>query len=349
VPRAPCRRSGRCDAGDLGKPLRQIAGRSLTMPRLRLQVLEAQGQQGREILAGPEVPAEPRVFPATASRQPPDVHERLHASIHLGIISRHRPAFAGGQVLAGLKAERPGVADGSGHVAVAFGSVRLGAVLDDRQAMPVCNRHQRRHVRRMAGQVYRQNRFRPARHDGCLDRLGVDGESREVDIHERQRAAAIERRAGRGDEGVIRQNDFAPVATAVEVQCCGDRGGDGISPVADEPGVLRAAVFGETLAEHLGPRPRQTFDARQVDRAQCRLNPLSPFLLGNDRPGGPGLAFDIAHGRAALGRQFVCARHKKSSRWQGGALYKRFVPFHRFDHTVSCPGAEAMSRKRLST
>jgi len=85
------------------------------------------------------------------------------------------------EVLRGIEAERAADAECADGRATARSEMRLAAVFDDRQFVARGQRGERRHVRRLAVQVYRHERPRPRR-DGCRARARIHRQRLVIDV-----------------------------------------------------------------------------------------------------------------------------------------------------------------------
>ena len=194
-----------------------------------LEVPELDQQHGGLQLVDAEVPTDQRV-----------VVLRLHA-VHAQhaklcgkrVIVRHAHAriAEGAEILGREERQAADVANAAGSAPRrVFRADRLGGILDERQIVPACKRHQRIHVGRLAVQMYRHDRAHAtarlavvqaagapfaALFQELANQLHVDVEARRLDVEEyRPRADARDRAAGR--EKGVRAGDHLVADADVE-------------------------------------------------------------------------------------------------------------------------------------
>ena len=111
----------------------------------------------------------------------------------------HHPALAGGHVLGRVEAEAAG-SPGAGPALADRRPVTLRSILHQRQAVPLGDLGDRRHVRRLPVQAHRHD-GPGARRDRRLDLPDVDVEARLVHVHEDRPRSREQDAVGAGDEG----------------------------------------------------------------------------------------------------------------------------------------------------
>ena len=157
----------------------------------------------------------------------------------VGIRRQNHAAFAGGDQLVGVEAQRAQVSEtaalapdrpAAATVAQIARAVGFGRILDDRQPVAVGEAPQRIHVDRVAVDVDRQDRPRPR-----SDPIGVDvhAPGLGVGVDENRSAAGLDHRVGAGDDREGRKNDLVallePEREHRQVQCrCPARYRDGV-------------------------------------------------------------------------------------------------------------------------
>ena len=139
---------------------------------------------------------------------------RLHA-VHAEELETGRDVVAGGrkkpavadaaEVLRGIEAETPDVADRAGAATVPGRQNRLGGILDHRKASGLRDRQDRIHVGGASKQMDGDDRLRPLadllRHVGRVDQIGD-----RIDVGEDRHRAESRDGAGGGEEGVAGQD-----------------------------------------------------------------------------------------------------------------------------------------------
>ena len=108
-------------------------------------------------------------------------------------------AFAAGQILAAIEAERRHVAKGAGLLALIQRSVRLTRVFDHRQFVFFGNGVDFVHIRRLPVEMHRDNGLRAFR-NLALNLGGIDAKSVGIDVHEYGDSVLLQDRQGAGDE-----------------------------------------------------------------------------------------------------------------------------------------------------
>ena len=173
------------------------------------------------------------------------VAQGAEAGGHLIIVGDDGPALAeGAQVLARVEAEAAAQAERPGPLAAVLGPVRLGGVLDQRDAAPPADVQQRGQVGRLAVEVYRQDSPGP-RGDAALDLGGVHRVRLGVHVHEHRLGPDVADGPGGGDEGHRDGDHLVPAADART-----DQGQvQGGSPAVDGDAVPGSDVGGERLLE----------------------------------------------------------------------------------------------------
>ena len=92
------------------------------------------------------------------------------------VIGRDHPSLAGRNDLVAEETESSGITDRTDAAAFVLGTVGLGSVLENEQAVPASDLHDRVHVDRMAEQVDDDDPFRPRRDERLdLGRIHVPG------------------------------------------------------------------------------------------------------------------------------------------------------------------------------
>ena len=189
---------------------------------------------------------------------------------HLRILGGHQPAVAvAAEVLAGEEAEGAGIAHAAGLLAADVGAEGLGTVLDDFEIMLVGNRLDGRHIRRLAEQVYRDDRLGLCGH-GRLDLVRVDIEGLGIDIDEHRRGADVEDRLGGGDEGERGGDDLVAFADASGDQC--QVQGVGAGGAADSMGTAQVGSGFFLEGTHVGAED-------ELGRFQCLQQALVDFIF----------------------------------------------------------------------
>ena len=220
-------RQRHADAGDgakgLGPDLR--IGDAPRPPDRQLFQLQ-QADRGRD-LGHPPVGADPVVQPAKAGLRGPIegalavlamILERPGIFIGIIVAKRDEPTLAAGRddlVLA--EGEGGRVAEAPDRQAVYLCAVRLGAILDDVDAALPGQRHDRRHVRRPAAKMHRDDRLGSGRDRGG-DGFGIDVAAVPVDIDEHRDGADQPDAEGRCHESARRDDHFVAGADAEGLQ-----------------------------------------------------------------------------------------------------------------------------------
>ncbi len=149
--------------------IRVLAARSLG---LALELRELAEQEGGVELAQAVVAAE-RVVASLGILGPAAIDDRHDPLGEVVVIGQERPTLAGGQDLRALVAERAERPDAPGASPVPGLAVAVGAVLDDRQSVPLGDRHDPVHVGHDLAEVDRDDRPSPGR-DRRLDGVRID-------------------------------------------------------------------------------------------------------------------------------------------------------------------------------
>ena len=111
------------------------------------------------------------------------VADRLELALQLGAVGEYRAAFAHGDMMGRVEAERANVAEGADHLTVIAGAERVAAILDDEQIVLFCHPHDLAKVERIA-QRMRQDDGAGAGGDGSLDQGGLHVVGRYVGVDE---------------------------------------------------------------------------------------------------------------------------------------------------------------------
>ena len=147
------------------------------------------------------------IFPGPpVEAQPPE------AGAQFVVLGDHHAAVApGAEVLAGKEGQGADRPEPAGGLPVAVDAPAradgLGPVLDHEEAVLAGHREDRLHGGHLAEQVYHDEAPGPGR-DGGFDRLGRHVERIGVDVGKPRRAARVVDRAGGGEEGEGRRDDF---------------------------------------------------------------------------------------------------------------------------------------------
>jgi hypothetical protein len=166
------------------------------------------------------------------------------------VVQHQAAAFAGGDVLVGLEAERDEVAEGTDALAIPGGAEGLGRIFDHAQLVFVGDGVQAVHVDRQAGQVDRDDGA-GARGDRRFQFVQVDVAGDRVDVGEHRGGADFDDDVGGGRPGNRGGDHFVARPDAGDAQ--GDLHGAG----AGIEGAYRAAaeVLGQQGLEGLVLRP----------------------------------------------------------------------------------------------
>ena len=192
--------------------------------------------EGREIVVGLGV----AVSPGFVDEQEAAASERV-------VVGDDQAAFAGGHVLALLRAKAADGTEGADVLAVRFGVEGLGAVFDDREVVLAGQFHDRGHFAGVAEQVRDHDGFGFGA-DGSFDRLRSDVERDGLDFGEDRDRALVEHRRERAHVGNGRRNNF--VAWVGVEGSNGDVNGGGARGAG--VGVLHAEFCCELLFQALG-------------------------------------------------------------------------------------------------
>jgi hypothetical protein len=194
-------------------------------------------------------------------------------------VGGHRCAsLAGGEQLVLVHAEDPDVAEAAGPGVVPSGTVGLGGVLDEWQAVPGSDLPQFVHLRHGRVEVHREERRRP-RGDGRLDRPVVHAERVRVDVDEDREGAGPDdgRRARHpgqaGDDDLVTRSD----AKSRQRREQGVRAMvDGYAPAGSDEG---REPLGEGHVEWWTTRPRAADSPTAgAERAPYPVESASPHL-----------------------------------------------------------------------
>jgi hypothetical protein len=173
------------------------------------------------------------------------VGEAAYPLGQLGVGGDHRAGVAeGAQVLAGIEAEARGHAERAGPPVVPLATVRLGGVLDQRNARPRGDGGQAVHVGHVAVELDHDDRA-GARGDGRGQDLGGDQEGVRVDVDEGRNGADPDHRGGGSDERVGGHDHLVAGPDAERLQ--GEL--QGVGAVGDTDRMGGVAVTGETGLE----------------------------------------------------------------------------------------------------
>src|SRR5213593_178718 len=114
---------------------------------------------------------------------------------------------AGSEVFRGIEAKAGGVAYGSNSSAVVAGAVGLGRVFNHSQLIAPGNLEHLVHVRWLAVQMDRDDRF-GSRRNAIFDSFDVDGVGLRINVHKDGRRPGMHDRLSRGNEAVAGGNHF---------------------------------------------------------------------------------------------------------------------------------------------
>ena len=174
------------------------------------------------------------------------------------------------QVLARIEAEAAGRADRSGDAPFVPRALRLGRVLDQRQAVLPGQLQQGIHVGRLPVDMHRHDRPGLLR-DPFLHLFGIEGEVPRIDVGQDRTRPGLQDRLHRGAEGMRRGDHLVARSDSRADQRQLER----IRPVAHPDAVGRPAVPGVRLFErfHLGAEDERTaFDHPGQGRVDLRLD-----------------------------------------------------------------------------
>ncbi len=129
------------------------------------------------------------------------------AFIQAGIVGNHGAAIAHcAEIFCRIETEGSQVTQRTDRLAVIAGSVRLAAIFDDPQVVPLRNLQDRLKVSRAPVEMHRKDST-SARTDDRLNLLRIDGEGSWIDIHQdRTRTAEFDR--GDAGYGSMRDGDY---------------------------------------------------------------------------------------------------------------------------------------------
>ena len=142
------------------------------------------------------------------------VADEAAAAGQLGVGRGDHAALEAGHVLGGVEGEGAPGPEGAHGLAVDGGAVRLGAVLEDGQAVTLGDGEDLRHV---GGQTVEVDHLdgRRAFGDGGLDTGGVEGEGHRVDVGEDRHGTTDGHRVAGGGEGEGGDDDLRGPAGAL--------------------------------------------------------------------------------------------------------------------------------------
>jgi hypothetical protein len=171
-----------------------------------------------------------------------------------GLIRDHQPAFAGDEVLGGVKAEGGHVAHRPGVGPVVGRLDGVGAVLDQGEAVPGGDLPDQAHLAGLAGVVDDHHRL-GARGDGVGDRRRVDVAGERVDVDEDGGRPDVDDDVGRGHEGHRRGDHLVarPDAQGVQGEVQTGRAGVEGDGIRDPQVVCHQAL--EPLRARTGAQP----------------------------------------------------------------------------------------------
>ena len=224
-----------------------VEASELATPRvLGVEVLELHSQDSRLELVQPRVHAG-KV--ADIALTPPVLPEPAYPVCELSITGDHGASISQrSQVLRRVKAEGGDVPPNSSLPVVKDGSVRLGAVFDDCQAVLFGDAHDRGHVGRMAIEMNGDDGFDPVgglRLDHIFQSIGIDRRGRRVDLGQHRSSTGQLDGCDCRDRGVRNGQDrvAGPHAAGPE------RDVQSIGAAAHSDRMLRAEVVSELLFE----------------------------------------------------------------------------------------------------
>ena len=203
------REGGRADTVDTGQTGVQVLGVELAGRRPCRQPPELDPPDGRVDIGHPVVEAHDLVGVAPLHAL---VAQEANGSGDLGVGGDDHASLPARHVLGREETERCRHAPGTDRHSVQCRRVRLAGVLDDRQPVPVSERDDAAHRRRVPVQVDWHDR-RGTGCDGGLDRRRVEAEMARLDVDEHRRTAgeADRVRGGgereRGDDDLVAGSD----------------------------------------------------------------------------------------------------------------------------------------------
>ena len=164
---------------------------------------------------------------------------------HPIIVGHHHAAFAARtENLVVAEAECSDVPEGTGTASLVLGAMCLGGVLDDHQVVLRRQGHARIHIRRVPGQMNRDNRT-CALVQVFADRFDADVLCLQIDIGEHGDGLLVQHRKRSGDEGAARHDDLVARSHVGGRQCHVQRR----RPVHHGNAVLHTAECREPLLE----------------------------------------------------------------------------------------------------
>jgi hypothetical protein len=149
--------------------------------------------------------------------QAPLVSQAAQARRVSGIAREHCAAFAGGDLLVGIKAEDGEIAETAHAAMVEFGADGLAGVFDEGEAMPARNALKRLHVGRNAECVNGQDGAR-ARGNGLFHGRRIEIERDGIDLGKNRRCAYLEHGVSHGYKCERGDNDLIALAYAQRKQ-----------------------------------------------------------------------------------------------------------------------------------
>ena len=207
----------------------------------------------------------------------PVTREALHARRGVGVRgNRGSAAPVPSEVLARCEAEAGDVGPRADRAAVDRRSERKAGILDDGEAVPPGNRAERRQIRRVTVEVYRQDRGRPRRDSGVdLHRIDVAGIGLDVDPD--RGSAGMVNRCRRSDVAVRRRDDLiaAPDAEGEQRNLECGRAGVRADAVTYSQPLGERGLEGRYLRAPIQPPARQYPQDRRIKagwkrrREQC--------------------------------------------------------------------------------
>jgi len=180
------------------------------------------------------------------------------------------------QVLAGVEAEAAGSSHAAGSAAFVTGSMCLGGVLNDQQAVLVGDGLNHLHLGRLAVQVYRQDRLG----SGC-DRRGkptrIEVVCLRIVVDQNRGGPRVVNAQGRGDKRVRGGDDLVARSDPQALH----RQSEGIQAAAHADAIFGLAVGGELLLERRQVRAgdeitlgQHLVDGRSNLSVQCVVQPF---------------------------------------------------------------------------
>jgi hypothetical protein len=168
------------------------------------------------------------------------------------VLRENHAAFAGRDVLDGVKAQDRHVGERAHLAPAVLGAERVAGVVDRNQAVLFRDSGERVPVARVAGVVDADDGLR-LRGDGAFDRRGIDDQRRGIDVGEDGPRAAIESCVRGGGEGQRGYDDFVARSNLRGVH----RGVEGRRSARHRDGVLGTHELGDRRLELADGRPRR--------------------------------------------------------------------------------------------